>query len=100
MKFSFPSRTALFAVMLSFFALPALALDLAEARLQGSLGEKPDGYVTTLKAVNTRRQQEYRRISSENGQTLDVVAKLASAQIIAKLPQGAMYQSGGNWVKK
>jgi uncharacterized protein len=74
-------------------ALPAFALDLATARQQGILGEQPNGYVVVLKAsdeatklaneVNAARKKEYERISKENGQSVDVVAKIA-AETIAK----------------
>ena len=98
-------------LFLTLFALPALALDLASARADGSVGEKSDGYVTALKSsgdvnalvadVNAKRKAEYERISKENGQPVDVVAKLAAAQIVGKLSSGAKYQDGsGNWKTK
>ena len=93
------------------WALPALALDLHGARASGVLGEKNDGYVTVLKSapdadklaaeVNAKRRAEYARISKENGQAADVVAKLAAGQIAGKLEAGAMYQdTSGNWKVK
>lgn len=99
------------AAAISFLAFPAYALDLQQARAQGLVGEQADGYAATLKPgaevqalvaeVNARRRQEYERISKENGQPVDVVAKLAAVQIIQNLPAGSMYQSpGGGWVKK
>ena len=90
-------------------ASPAFALDLQSARASGALGEKLDGYVAALKPeagdlaadVNAKRKAEYARISKENGQPVDVVAKLAAGQVIANLPAGAMYQdAGGGWKKK
>ena len=76
-------------------ALPALALTLDEARTSGALAEKADGYVQVLKPsaevnalaeqVNSGRKAEYERISKENGQAVDVVAKLAAQQIAKKL---------------
>lgn len=93
------------------YAPAALALDLQSARTQGLVGEKPDGYVAAVQSsaevnalvadVNAKRKQEYTRISKENGQPVDVVAKLAAPQIIEKLPSGAMYQGpDGGWKKK
>jgi len=92
-------------------ATPALALDLHGARNTGLVGEKADGYAQALKAtpdvqalvadVNVKRQQEYARISKENGQPVDVVAKLAAQQIITTLGAGASYQTpSGEWKKK
>jgi uncharacterized protein YdbL (DUF1318 family) len=92
-------------------ALPAWALDLHSARAAGQVGEKADGYVEALKAtpdvnalvaeVNAKRKAEYARISKENGQSVDVVAKLAAGEIIKGLPAGASYQGGdGSWKKR
>lgn len=99
------------ALSVLLFATGALALDLAAARSSGALGEKRDGYVSVLKPgggaealaaeVNARRREEYQKISSQNGQPVDVVAKLAAPAIIAKLPAGASYQDdNGAWKKK
>jgi uncharacterized protein YdbL (DUF1318 family) len=82
-------------VLLSFVASSAFALELQEARSQGLLREKPDGYVAVVKSspevealakeVNAKRLAEYQKISKENGQPVDIVAKLAAQQIQAKL---------------
>jgi uncharacterized protein len=92
MKHRFLSLIALMGVLA---ATPALALDLHGARAAGILGEKPDGYVQVLKSsaeadalasdVNGKRRAEYARISAENGQPADVVAKLAAVEIAKKL---------------
>ena len=90
---------------------PALALDLHGARSTGLVGEKSDGYIAALKPtpevqslvtdVNTKRQQEYTRISQEKGQPVDVVAKLAAQQIITQLTPGSAYQAtDGSWKKR
>lgn len=92
----------------ALMAYPAFALDLHEARSAGMVGEKLDGYVAALKTtpdvkalvadVNAKRQQEYSRISSQNGQPVDVVAKLAAPQIIKGLEPGSLYQDNdGHW---
>src|SRR5665647_126797 len=89
-------------------ASPALALDLHGARSAGIVGEKPDGYVAVLKKtpeaaalaedVNQKRRQEYTRISKQNNQPVDVVAKIAAEKIINGLNQGEYYQdTDGNW---
>lgn len=94
-----------------FIAFPALAMDLTQARSQGVIGENRSGYVEALKSspeverlvsdINNKRLQEYGRISGENGQSVDVVAKLAAAQIIKGLPTGAYYQAeDGSWVRR
>lgn len=86
---------AVFALILSN---PVMALDLQQARAQGIIAEQPDGYVRVLKdspeatklasEVNAARRQEYKRISSENGQAVDVVAKIAAETIARKLSAG------------
>ncbi|MDP9127596.1 MAG: YdbL family protein [Pseudomonadota bacterium] len=99
---------ALVTLFLSLMAFPALALDLHEARHTGLVGEKTDGYVAAIKptadvqalvqSVNDKRLQEYTRISKQNGQPVDVVAKLAAQQIINNLGQGDSYQgTDGSW---
>ncbi len=89
-------------------ALPALAMDLHQARSQGLVGEKSDGYVAALKPsaqvnslvseVNAKRRAEYARISKQNGQPADVVGTLAAPQILQGLEAGSRYQdASGNW---
>lgn len=99
--------TVLSALMI-LAAMPAIALDLPQARLQGLVGEKPDGYVAAVQntpevaslvaEVNQKRRAEYERISKENNQTVSVVAKLAAVQIVQGLPSGAKYLGDdGSW---
>lgn len=82
----------LFALTLS---QSAYALDLQQARAQGILAEQPDGYVRVVTEspeatklasdVNIARKAEYQRISKENGQPIDVVARIAAETIAKKL---------------
>ncbi|MFA5040181.1 MAG: YdbL family protein [Bdellovibrionales bacterium] len=92
-------------------ASPALALDLHQARSSGLVGEKADGFAVALSQtaevkalvadVNAKRSQEYARISKQNGQSVDVVAKLAFQQIVAGLAPGSLYQGAdGSWKKR
>lgn len=104
-----------FLTVLSVFSLlaafPAFALDLQGARGAGLIGEKQNGYVAAIEEtpevialvaeINTKRSQEYARISGENQQPVDVVARLAAEQIINNLKQGNLYQDpDGRWVKR
>ena len=51
--------------------------------------------------VNLKRRAEYERISGENGQPVDVVAKIAASNIINGLPKGARYKdNSGKWATK
>jgi uncharacterized protein YdbL (DUF1318 family) len=111
MKKMICNHSTLLGLFFALIAFPALALDLAQARAQGVVGELSNGYVAIIKGgtevqslvtdINARRKQEYQRISKENGETVDVVAKLAAVQVIQKLPSDSLYQSSdGKWVKK
>jgi hypothetical protein len=108
MKIRFVTLIALCGMLL---ASPALALGLQEARGTGQVGEKTDGYVAAIKStpeanalvadVNAKRKQEYARISKQNGQPIDVVAKLAAQEIITNLASGSSYQGqDGSWKKR
>jgi len=103
-----PRILTVLAILGALVAFPAFALDLHQARTSGMVGEKLDGYAAALKAtpevnalvadVNAKRKAEYARISKQNGQPVDVVAKLAAAQIINGLEVGSSYQdANGNW---
>ncbi len=91
-KLFYSLLAGIFAVTLS---APVLALDLQQARAQGILAEQPNGYIkvavpspeaTKLASdVNAARKAEYQRISKENGQPIDVVAKIAAGEIAKKL---------------
>ncbi len=101
----------LLALLGMFLASPALALDLQTARNSGLVGEKTDGYIGAIQnspdvtslvsSVNAQRKQEYTRISQQNGQPVDVVAKLAAEEIIKKLGTGSFYQAAdGSWARR
>lgn len=95
---------------IALIAMPAFALDLQQARTQGAVAEQRSGYIMAVKPnaevnalvsdVNAKRRQEYQRISKENGQPIDVVAKLAAAQIIQKLAPGSLYEGDNGGVQK
>jgi len=95
-------------IVAGLIAIPAWALDLQQARTQGLVGEKLDGYVTAIKPsaevnalvseVNSKRRAEYTKISKQNGQPTAVVGKLAAPQILQNLPSGSQYQdASGTW---
>lgn len=105
MRLRFFSAVLAMALLL---AAPAFALELHDARRSGIVGETLEGYVEVLKKspeavalaqhVNEKRLQEYTRISLENKQPVEIVAKLAAQQIINKLESGEYYQDAdGHW---
>ncbi|MFZ4125970.1 MAG: YdbL family protein [Rickettsiales bacterium] len=100
-------------VVIALLVLPvqAFALSLDEAKAQGLVGERVDGYlgpvvesgevVTLVKDINNQRRAEYARIAAGNGQPLDVIQKLAAQKAYEKTPSGFYVQSPqGGWVKK
>jgi uncharacterized protein YdbL (DUF1318 family) len=102
------TTTLLLASVSLFFSLSAAALDLQQARSTGQIGELNTGYVQALQNngdataladdVNAKRRAEYSRISAANGQSVDIVAKLAAGQIVKNLGTGAKYQdTNGSW---
>jgi uncharacterized protein YdbL (DUF1318 family) len=88
-KFGFVILAAIAAI-----ATSASALDLQTARAQGMVAEQATGYIVAVASttevsqlveqVNSARKAEYERISKENGQPVDVVAKLAAEQLMKK----------------
>jgi len=97
--------------LLLMLALPAYALDLHDARNAGLIGETPEGYVEAIRKgeevialvneINDKREQEYIRISKENGQPVAVVGKIAAEKIINNLEPGNYYQGpDGEWKKR
>jgi uncharacterized protein YdbL (DUF1318 family) len=83
------------AMLLLTAAQPVMALDLPEARTQGLVIERQDGYIKAVNndskvqelvnKVNAVRKAEYQRISKENGQPVEVVAKIAAEEIARKI---------------
>lgn len=105
------SVLTLIVMMGMVFSTAAFAMDLQTARDAGYVGERLDGFVGIIevsakvrglvKQVNDKRLIEYERISKENNQPVEIVATLASKQIIEGLSKGHYYQAtDGTWVQK
>lgn len=100
------------AALVLAIAVPALALDLDEARAKGVVGERSDGYVAALKdspapevkalvdEVNAKRRAHYEEIAKRNGAPVEAVAALAGQKLIANLPAGQYVHDGAGWKKK
>lgn len=105
------TRSWIVALVLAI-ALPALALDLDEARAKGSVGERSDGFVAAVKdapsaevkalvdEVNAKRRAAYEEIAKRNGAPVEAVAALAGQKLIANLPAGQFVNDGSGWKKK
>ena len=89
---------ALAACVIVGAAFSAAALDLKTARARGLVTEKSDGYIaaeqntaevaTLVRTVNAKRRAEYERISVANGQSVEVVGKLAAPEIAKNMATG------------
>ncbi len=107
-----------FAITLGFILLmltPLLAfgVTLNEAKQQGLLGERPDGYlglatpspsnktVELMKDINRKRRDVYKGIAEKNGMSLSTVEALAGKKAIEKTPSGqSIMQPNGTWTPK
>jgi uncharacterized protein YdbL (DUF1318 family) len=100
---------------LLFFFTPLLAfgLTLDEAKQQGLLGERPDGYlglakpaaspdvVSLMKDINNKRRDVYKGIAEKNGTALSAVEALAGKKSIEKTTSGQLImQPDGTWTPK
>lgn len=101
------------AMLLPLLHWPAAAQSLSDARAQGLLGERPDGYVGAvtstlpawaaelMKSVNAQRKVKYAELAATNGTSIEAVQVVAGEKIIANLPAGSWYMdAGGRWVQK
>ena len=105
-----------FSVLLACFllALPStsFALSLDEAKAQGLVGEKVDGYLGAVQGstsgdvqalvadINSQRKALYQSIAKQNGTSLPVVEKLAGEKAIQKTTSGQYVNTGSGWKKK
>ncbi len=111
----YPKFLALALSGLLFFFMPLLAfgVTLHEAKQQGLVGERPDGYlglakpsasaqtVELMKDINRKRRDVYKGIAKKNGTALPAVEALAGKKAIAKTPSGQLImQPNGTWTPK
>lgn len=100
-------------VLLMGACLTAWALTLDEAKKQGLVGEKPNGYLgavsdnpspavqALIADINRKRKQRYEEIAKRNNTTLQAVELLAGKTAIKKTEPGYYIQlPTGQWTKK
>jgi uncharacterized protein len=101
---------ALTVAMLAFPRL-AIALTLDEARRQGLVGERPDGYIGAVRdasgvqalvsSVNTQRREQYERTARETGRSRSEVEAVAGRSLIERAQPGwYVMGSDGSWRQK
>ena len=104
-KFMFAAVTALLIPQLAF------ALSLDQAKAQGMVGERPDGYLgivtggaeveALVKSINNQRRALYQESAAKNGTSQAAVEVVAGQKAQSMTPSGQYIQgSNGAWVKK
>jgi uncharacterized protein len=99
--------TILWAVITS----SAFALSLDEAKANGLVGEKSNGYLGTvnpanpeaqalIEDVNQKRRQAYEDIAKRNGTNVQAVQTLAGEKAIQNTKPGNFVEGPGGWMKK
>ena len=105
------SRRILSVLALSLFmVLPTFAMELAEAKSAGLVGETTSGYIAAVKhseevgllveSINYRRRMHYQKIAEKNGISLQAVEFRAGQKVIEKTPAGEYIDFGDGWQKK
>lgn len=86
---------------------------LDDARAQGLVGERYDGYLAIhdraasastrklVEDINAKRRKLYSDVAARQGASVDAVGRIYAAQIIQKVPPGTwILQQNGHWVRK
>lgn len=104
------NRALLVFLLLVLVAVPALALDLQQAKSTGLVGERPDGLVGAVQAgpgvsdlvarVNDGRMAKYGEIAARNGTTVQSVQAVAGQELVDKASPGTYVLDGGSWRRK
>jgi uncharacterized protein len=104
--------TMLMGVALLTGSTPLLfALSLEEAKAQGLVGERANGYLGVVKAqhqdaqalsneVNDKRRQAYEDIARKNGTQLQAVEALAGEKAIKNTRPGHFVEGPAGWIRK
>lgn len=93
--------------------VPSWGLTLEEAKTQGIVGERPNGYLGVVRPgasaevqalvddINQKRRQTYVDIARRNATSLEAVEMLAGKTAIDNTRPGNFVQlASGQWVKK
>ena len=97
-----------------FFSSVVFAISLDEAKDQGLVGEKDNGYLglvvmqqhtpnqtqSLIDDINNKRKAVYVELAEKNGITLQQVEKLAAKKAYDKTSVGHYLWHNGEWVKK
>ena len=102
-----------FAILIAMISPLALAQSLEEAKANGIIGEKSDGYigfvqdnaspelVALVNDVNRQRRARYAEIAQQNNISINEVAQLAYLRAVeATRPGHYIEDAEGRWVRK
>ena len=98
-------------VLWTAVASSAFALSLDEAKANGLVGEKPNGYLgavnpsnaeaqALIKDVNQKRRRAYEDIAKRNGTNVQAVQTLAGEKAIQNTKPGNFVEGPDGWSKK
>lgn len=108
----FPRLTLPALLGLWLLALPAHAVDLAQAKAAGQVGEQLNGLLglvkldapaevqALVKNINAARLAEYQRIAAKNGVSADEVARLTAQKVIGQAPAGQFVETPSGWQQR
>lgn len=101
--------TTIFILSMLFSSI-ALAIGLDEAKDQGLVGEKDNGYLgivveqndvlSLVEDINAKRKAVYLKLAEKNGISLQQVEKLAALKAYEKTQSGHYLWTNGEWLKK
>ena len=98
-------------ILWTAIASSAFALSLDEAKANGLVGEKANGYLgpvnpanaeaqALIEDVNQKRRQAYEEIAKRNGTNIQAVQTLAGEKAIQNTKPGNFVEGAGGWMKK
>jgi uncharacterized protein len=100
------------AAMCAGFPRRAFALDLAQAKAQGWIGERRDGYLgaidgapaearAVVEQINSERQAAYSDVAASNRVPVNQVEALAGQKLIERAAPGDyIMDAAGRWIRK
>lgn len=109
MKKSMPK---LILFVIACFAIAAFGAELGQAKRDGYVGERADGYlglvdqsapadvIALVRDINEKRKAEYERIAKENGISYEQVQALAGKKAIERTADGQWILLNGGWQRK
>lgn len=96
--------------LLLILSVSVNADQLGDAKAQGLVGEKPDGYLGVIVSnnqtkelvatINAKRKSTYQKLASKNNLKLTQVEALAAKKAFSKTAKGHYIWVNGSWSKK